>query len=213
VKTRPFEKYLLKNGIKRDILYTIKGGICQMSKQMNFASMDSLNTVVKVLNEASEALNNKARIIAQSAIPEVLAGVVGIGAGGVIGFVALVNLGVAGLGAAGIASGLAAAGAIIGGGMVAGIAVLAAPAVILGAGAVGVISASKRKKLNVMKAELLKAAVVKYDAIVRALKDEVDMTSERAEYLNALNVLLQAAIRDLKADLGAGKARVDCLNG
>lgn len=174
-----------------------------MKKEANFKSMDSLNSIIKIVNEAEEALNNKARVIADSAIPEVLAGAAGAVAGGALSFIALINLGsVVGLSAAGITSGLAAAGSIIGGGMVAGIGVLAAPAVILGASAVGITAAVKRKKLTEMKEELLKAAVSKYDAIVRTLKDEVNMTKERAEYLNALNVLLQAAIRDLKADLG-----------
>jgi len=174
-----------------------------MSSKANFKSMDSLTTIIKVVNEADAAFNNKARVIADSAIPEVLAGAVGAVAGGALSFVALINLGsVVGLSAAGITGGLAAAGSIIGGGMVAGIGVLAAPAVILGAGSVGITSAAKRKKLAEKKEELLKAAVSKYDAIVRTLKDEVNMTKERTDYLNALNVLLQAAIRDLKADLG-----------
>ena len=173
-----------------------------MKKQTNFKSMDSLNPIIKVVNEAEEALNNKTRVIANSAIPEVLAGAAGAVAGGALSFIALVNLGTVGLSAVGITSGLAAAGSIIGGGMVVGIGVLAAPAVILGAGAVGITAAVKRKKLTVKKEELLKAAVSKYGAIVRALKDEVNMTKERAEYLNALNTLLQSAIRDLKADLG-----------
>lgn len=171
-----------------------------MQKQVNFKSMDSLNSIIKVVNEAEEALNNKARVIADSAIPEVLAGVAGAVAGGALSFVALINLGIVGLSGPGITTGLAAAG--LGGGMVAGIAVLAAPAVILGAGAVGIIAAVKRRKLSEKKEELLKAAVSKYDAIVHTIKDEVNMTKERAEYLNALNVLLQVAIRDLKADLG-----------
>lgn len=173
-----------------------------MKKQVNFRSMDSLDSIIKVINEAEEALNNKARVIANSAIPEVLAGAAGAVAGGALSFVALINLGVVGLSAAGITSGLATAGSIIGGGMVAGIGVLAAPAVILGAGAVVITAHVKQKKVTEKKEELLKAAVAKYDAIVRAVKNEVDMTKERAEYLNALNILLQVAIRDLKADLG-----------
>ena len=161
-----------------------------MQKQVNFKSMDSLNSIIKVINEAEEALNNKARVIADSAIPEVLAGAAGAVAGGALSFVALINLGsVVGLGAAGITSGLAAAGSIIGGGMVAGIGVLAAPAVILGAGAVGITAAVKRRKLSVKKEELLKAAVSKYDAIVRTLKEEVNMTIERAEYLDRKSVV------------------------
>jgi hypothetical protein len=173
-----------------------------MANQINFKSMDSLEPIIKVVNEAEAALNNGARIIVDSPISDVLAGAAGVGAGGALGFVALANLGVAGLSAAGITSGLAAAGAIIGGGMVAGIAVLAAPAVILGAGTVFVIGKVKSKQLIEKKEELLKAAVAKHDAIVRSLRDELNPTKERMKYLNALNILLQAAIRDLKTDLG-----------
>jgi len=174
-----------------------------MASNKNFKSMDSLNSIIKVVNEAEEALHNKARVIADSAMPEVLAGAAGAVAGGALSFIALINLGsVVGLSAAGITSGLAAAGSIIGAGMVGGIFVLAAPVALLGAGAVGITATVKRKKLIEKKEELLKAAVAKYDAITRTLRDEVNITKERAEYLNALNVLLQAAIRDLKDDLG-----------
>lgn len=171
----------------------------------NFKSLDSLVPIAQIVDEADEALNDRSRVIGNSAIPEVLAGAAGAVAGGAISFVALINLGTVGLSAAGITSGLAAAGSIVGGGMAAGIAVLAAPAAVLGAGAVGVTAAIKRKKLKETKEELLKAAVLKYDAIVRALKNEVDMTKERSEYLNALNILLKAAIRDLRTDLGESK--------
>jgi len=172
-----------------------------MPKHINFKSLDSLSPIIKVINEANEALGNNARVIANSAIPEVLAGAAGAVAGGALSFIALINLGVVGLGAAGITSGLAAAGAIIGGGMVAGIGVLAAPAVLLGAGAVGLTSVAKRRKLSETKEQLLKTAILKYDAVVRSLNEEVNMTKDRAEYLNALNILLHSAIEDLKEDL------------
>jgi mannose/fructose/N-acetylgalactosamine-specific phosphotransferase system component IID len=173
-----------------------------MASKENFSSMDSLKPIIKVVNEAGEALKDTTRTIDDSPISEVLAGAVGAGAGGALSFVALVNLGMAGLSAAGITSALATAGAIVGGGMVAGIFVLAAPIAILSAGAVGIAAAAKRRKLIEKKEELLRAAVAKYDAIVRAIKNEVNATKDRAEYLNSLNILLRAAIRDLKADLG-----------
>lgn len=174
-----------------------------MAGKAYFKSMDSLSTVIQVINEAQEALDDKTRVIADSAIPEVLAGAAGAVAGAALSFVALINLGsVVGLSAAGITGGLAAAGSIIGGGMVAGIGVLAAPVVIFSSGAVGITAAVKRKKLDEKKDELLKTAITKYDAIVRELENETNMTRERAEYLNSLNTLLQAAIRDLKSDLG-----------
>ena len=93
-------------------------------KEMVFQSVDSLQQVVNVVNEAAAAVNDSKRTIKESAIPEVLAGALGAGIGGVGSFAALYGLGVVGLSAAGITSGLATAGAIVGGGMVAGIFVL-----------------------------------------------------------------------------------------
>ena len=42
----------------------------------------------------------------------------------------------------------------------------------------------------------------KQTAIIKALKEEKDADKQRIEYLNGLNVLLQAAIKDLQYDLG-----------
>ena len=109
-------------------------------KDMNFQSVDSMQSVVNVVNEAAAALNDKNRTIKKSAIPEVLAGALGAGIGGIGSFAALYGLGVVGLSAAGITSGLATAGAIVGGGMVAGVFVLAAPVAGLAAAGVGVAS-------------------------------------------------------------------------
>lgn len=172
-----------------------------MSNIKNFKSLDALQLVVNIVNEASEALKDKNRTISSSAIPDILAGALGAGIGGVASFAALYGLGVVGLSAAGVTSGLAAAGAIIGGGMVVGVFVLAAPVVALAASGVGIASAIRRKQLRQEKERLLKVAIEKHHAIVEALKNEVDVTKERADYLNSLNILLQQAVRDLKADL------------
>ena len=104
--------------------------------------------------------------------------------------------------AAGITSGLAAAGSIVGGGMVAGVFVLAAPAVVLAAGGVGVAAHLKNKQLRQEKERLYKEALVKHQAIIDALKEEADATKERMDYLQSLNILLQQAIKDLRKDLG-----------
>ena len=168
----------------------------------NFESFDALQLVVNVVNEAGEAVKDTSRIIANSAISDVLAGTLGAGVGGVVSFAALYGLGVSGLAAAGITSGLAAAGAIIGGGMVAGIFVLAVPIAVLAAVGVGVAGAIKSDQLRQEKERLLKVAIEKHHAIVAALKDEVEVTKERADYLNSLNILLQQAIKELRADLG-----------
>ncbi len=168
----------------------------------NFKSLDALVPIVNVLNEASEALKDKSRTIANSAIPDVLAAAVGAGIGGVASFGTLYGLGAVGLSAAGITSGLATAGSLVGGGMVAGVFVLAAPVAALAVGGVLIAGAIKGKQLRQEKERLLQAAVEKHHAIVETLKDEVNATKERADYLNSLNVLLQKAIRDLRADLG-----------
>lgn len=101
------------------------GEYVKKKKDMVFQSVESLQQVVNVVNEAAAAVNDKSCTIRESAIPEVLAGALGAGAGGVVSFTALYGLGsVVGLSAAGITSGLAAAGSIVGGGMVAGVFVL-----------------------------------------------------------------------------------------
>lgn len=170
--------------------------------EMNFKDSKSLTSVRNVINEANEALNNKSRTIADSAIPESLAGALGAGVGGVASFAALYFGGsVVGLSAAGITSGLAAAGAVLGGGMTAGLAVLAAPSVILGGAAIGITAHVKNKKLAEEKYSLYTKAVEKQNAILVVLKNELGQSKERTEYLTSLNILLQAAIKDLKHDL------------
>ncbi|MEG1531414.1 MAG: hypothetical protein RSC15_07305 [Lactococcus sp.] len=179
------------------------GECANSKKEMKFQSLDALKTVASVLNEVDEAIEDKTRTIRTSAIPEALVGAVGVSVGAGTGFAALYLGGsVVGLSAAGITSGLAAAGALIGGGMVAGIAVLAAPAVILGTIGVGVTATFKNKKLRETKMICYNEALRKQTAIIEALAKEKDADEERMDYLNSLNTLLQAAIRDLKFDLG-----------
>ena len=89
------------------------GNYVKKKKEMVFQSVDSLQQVVNVVNEAAMAVNDKTRTIGHSAIPEVLTGALGAGIGGVRSFLALYGLGTVGLSAAGITSGLAAAGEYI----------------------------------------------------------------------------------------------------
>ena len=175
------------------------GDYIKKKKEMVFQSVDSLQQVVNVVNEAAAALNDSKRTIKESAIPEVLAGALGAGIGGVGSFAALYGLGVVGLSAAGITSGLATAGA---GGMVAGVFVLAAPIAVLVAGGVGVASHLKNKQLRQEKERLYKEVLARHEAIIQALKDEADADKERLEYLQSLNILLQQAVKDLSHDLG-----------
>ena len=178
------------------------GEYVKKKKDMNFQSVEALQQVVNVVNEASAALNDKKRTIRESAIPEVLAGALDAGIGGVGSFAALYGLGTVGLSAAGITSGLAAAGSIVGGGMVAGVFVLALPVAALAAGGVGVAAKLKNKQLRQEKERLYKEALQKHEAIIKAMKEEADATKERMDYLQSLNILLQQAIKDLQKDLG-----------
>jgi hypothetical protein len=185
----------------------MKGGICmgeyiKKKKDMVFQSVESLQQVVNVINEAAVAVNDKTRTVRESAIPEILAGAIGAGIGGVGSFAALYGLGSVGLSAAGITSGLAAAGGIVVGGMVAGVFVLAAPVALLAAGGVGLASHLKHKQLRQEKERLYKEALKKHQAIILALKDEANADKERLDYLQSLNILLTQAIKDLKKDLG-----------
>ena len=173
-----------------------------MKKEQVFQNVESLQQVVNVINEASAALNDKTRTMRESAIPEVLAGALGAGVGVIGSFAALYGLGTVGLSAAGITSGLAAAGSIVGGGMVAGVFVLAAPAVVLAGGAILLASNLKNNQLKQEKERLYKEALQKHEAIIQALKAEMDADKERLDYLQSLNILLTQAIKDLKNDLG-----------
>lgn len=171
-------------------------------KEMVFQSVESMQPVANVVNEAASALNDKTRTIRESSIPEALAGALGAGIGGVGSFAALYGLGVVGLSAAGITSGLATAGALVGGGMVTGVFVLAAPVAILAGMGVGVAAHLKNKQLKQEKERLYKEALAKHEAIINAMKVESDANRERMDYLQSLNILLQQAIKDLQRDLG-----------
>ena len=172
-------------------------GYITKKKDMRFQSVEALQQVVNVVNEAAAALDDPKRTIRESAIPEVLAGAFGAGIGGAASFAALYGLGTVGLSAAGITSGLATAGAVVGGGMVAGVSVA-----LLAAGGVGLTAHLKSKQLRQEKERLYQEVLKKHQAIIKAQRAELNASKERQEYLESLNILLSQAIRDLKHDLG-----------
>lgn len=178
------------------------GNYVTKKKEMIFKNVESLQPIVNVVNEANAALNDTTRTIRESAIPEVLAGAMGAGIGGVGSFAALYGLGSVGLSAAGITSGLATAGSIVGGGMVAGVFVLAAPVAILAGTGVGIAAHLKNKQLRQEKERLYKEVLSKHQAIIKQLELETNANKERLDYLNSLNILLANAIKDLRKDLG-----------
>ncbi len=170
-------------------------------RDMNFKSIDSLKQVEKVINEASEALKDKTRIIVNSAIPEVLGAALGAGAGGAISFGAIYALGIVGLSGPGIMTGLAALGGVVGGGAAAGILVAAAPVAVLAVGGYATFNYAKNKKLKQEKERLYQEALKKHDAIQNQLNQEVNASKDRIDYLNSLVILLSHAINDLKEDI------------
>lgn len=185
--------------IKRVLNFHLGGDV---SKDPLYKNADSLKPVEKLANEASAAIADKTRIASDDGdMNAALAAAGGVGTGGAIGFAALYYAGVTGLSAAGITSGLAAAGALVGGGMTAGLAVIAAPAVLLGIGAYAWTAQNNKKRLIEKKEMLLQEILRKHDAIIRQLKNASELSKERIKYLTNLNTLLQAAISDLKGDL------------
>lgn len=86
--------------------------------------------------------------------------------------------------------------------MVAGVFVLAAPIAGLAGLGVGLANRKKMKQLKEEKQRTYIEAVKKQNAIARALKDEVEASKERVDYLTSLNILLKQAIKDLSQDLG-----------
>lgn len=176
-------------------------------KDMIYKNIESLQPIVNVVNEAANAINDKTRTISESAIPEVLAGALGSGIGGIVSFTALYGLGTVGLLAAGITSGLAAAGGIIGGGMVAGIFVLATPIAGLAATGVGIATHLKNKQLKQEKERLYQEVLRKHQAIIQSLKEETNADQKRLDYLQSLNIMLTKAITDLRKDLNISEEK------
>ncbi|MBI2276854.1 MAG: hypothetical protein HYU74_05850 [Dechloromonas sp.] len=177
------------------------------NKDPIYKNLDALEPVEKLVNEAGAAISDKSRVASDDKdINEALALAGGVGAGGAIGFAALYYAGVTGLSAAGITSALAAAGALVGGGMAAGIAVIAAPAVLLGVGAFAYAAQKNKKRLIEKKQMLLQEVLRKHNAIIEELTKTARENKERLSYLSKLNTLLEAAICDLKADLAVHKS-------
>jgi hypothetical protein len=127
----------------------------------------------------------------------------GTAAGGYVGFLGMTAGAATGTsGAAAITSGLAAAGSLIGGGMLAGMAVVAAPAVVLGIAGYATLATRNHKKLVAEKQAILQEALRKQDAIQRRLRTDLDNREADVEHLRALSARLAEIIENLRGDLG-----------
>lgn len=157
---------------------------------INFKSENELKKVQEVLNEADEGINDKSRTVAKSTMSELLNGILDMDISEVMGLASIVTrVGV---------SRFAVTGGLTG---IAGFSPLFAPVtVVLGVG-FGVAKYIRNKKLKNQKELCYKEAIKKQNAIIQALKEESDADKERLDYLNSMNKILQAVIKDLKHDL------------
>lgn len=172
-------------------------------KGMKFSSIKELQSVVDIINEASEALGDKTRTIKDSPLLEAMANVLGAGGGIGAGFLALYGCGVAGLSAVGITTGLATIGGLIGGGMVAGVLVLSALPVAGIALTGGIIAKNiKRKQLKEIKKDLYDEASDRLSRIrieLEGMND--DFNEDRKKLLETLVAVLERVLQDLQYDL------------
>jgi hypothetical protein len=169
----------------------------------NYPSLGALVPLRKVLDEAGKALHDPSRTLRHSTIPSLLGAGAGAGMGGVAGAAILSGGAASGTaGAAALTSGLAAAGGVVGGGMLVGIAVVAAPAVLLSVSGYALFSIMNRKKLDRERRALLQEAIIKTAAVAGQQRQTAQANHDRAEYLAALNAKLRDIIRNLREDLG-----------
>ncbi|MGO8739708.1 hypothetical protein [Rhodoblastus sp.] len=170
----------------------------------NYETMAALKPIQKLVSEAGTAMNEKARTLLDSDIPELLGAAGGVGVGAAAGAGILTAASASGAaGAAALTSGLATAGSIVGGGMLAGIGVVAAPAVVLGVAGVLAVGRRNRNKLFEAKEALLHEALRKRDALLTELHATNSANHERVAYLTSLVAQLQAAVENLQSDLRA----------
>jgi len=167
-----------------------------------YPSKDSLAAIRELLDDIGNAVGDVSRRLADTEIPELLGAAGGVGVGAAAG-AGILSLGAApgAFGGAAMTSALAAAGGIVGGGMGAGIAVVAAPAVLLGLGGFWGVSKLNRHRLAVAKLALLQEAILKRDALLKALEQEVEQDKAHLERLEGLLARLMAVIEKLEADL------------
>jgi hypothetical protein len=174
-----------------------------------YRSLDALGPVQKLIEDATDALNEHSQaIVRETPLAEIAGSAAGVGAGAATGAVILSTAAAGGTtGAAALTSGLATAGALVGGGMTAGIAVVAAPAVLFGVGAYAVTAhLLKKRKMKALKEALLQECLAKQDAIQRVLNEQTAANAARVAGLEEILAQLRGAIRNLKSDTAAEAA-------
>lgn len=144
-------------------------------KEMKFNNLDSLKSVQIILDEADMVLKDKSRKLEDSPIAGVVYAAIDLDAAAAAIFIPALILP--------LLPGLA----------------IGAQVVKWGVLALGIHN--KEKKLREAQVIIYKNAIAKQNAIIKALLEEANTDKNRIEYLSGLNVLLQAAIKDLQHDL------------
>ncbi len=85
--------------------------------------------------------------------------------------------------------------------MAIGVAVIAAPAVVLGVAGFGLLARHNKKRLTERKQLLLQEAIRKNNALLEALRTSAASNAERFDYLSRLVAQLRAVVENLQSDL------------
>ncbi len=165
-----------------------------------YQTIEALKPVKCLINVAYKAIDQKDRIATDDkdlgkVFQKLAGGAGGAVVGGGIGYAALFFAGIQGFAAPGIAGGLA----VLGGTMLGGLAVFAAPVVILGIGGYALMNRTDRKKLLGEKLRLRSELTILTDKIANQIKLVVGQ--ERKSYLEKLSILLESAVIDLNQDI------------
>ena len=155
---------------------------------MTFKNKEHFERIRKILEETTEALKDKDRTLEESDRPDLLTGVIGVGiVSATAGTAAMIGKTV-----------LVGKAATVAG----GVALVAAPFALLAAGGSGILIYKKTKREREEKERLYQEAIKKHNAIIKAMKEELNATKERSDYLYQLNEQLKSIIADLSNDLG-----------
>jgi hypothetical protein len=171
------------------------------TKKKNFESIESLNPVAVIIEEAGEAIEDKTRNILNSPISDVLLAAGGV-TGGVVVDIAVISF-IAGKYAGKLSMpALLHILKVIGQGSAKrGLLFLAIPAVVFAAGGAILARYINNNRLVMAKKRLLQEAVAKLHGILKAQKEEIEADRLRADELQKLNIILTVYIAKLEEDL------------
>lgn len=160
-----------------------------LNPNAHFKTVESLQPVVQLINEAAAAVNDPNRTVIDSSIQNLLTGSVHA------------TSAVAGSIPVAAAPALATAGGLTTTGLALGALALAGPAIALAGAGIGALALANEKQLRDEKTRLYNAAGNRRRDLASLLQAGDTLTLERRDYLNSLDALLQQAMTALREDL------------